>query len=263
VRQQITLLILVAELSACASFPTAHAWGQDATLSPGWEKVQPAAIDAARSPMTWAPLLAAGLLQIDNADENLSAWASDDTPIFGSRQTADTSSTDLMRASVGLYAVTALATPSGDEHWLENKAKGLGIGLAAEVTTAGLTEGFKTATGRQRPNGIGHSSFPSGHTSTAAVSATLASDTIDALNISQGSRIALKGLAAALTVGTAYARVEARQHFPSDVLAGAALGHFIGVFADEAFLGSEQRYRVLPMVDVSRSGFLIGINGHF
>ncbi|HKF96564.1 MAG TPA: phosphatase PAP2 family protein, partial [Gammaproteobacteria bacterium] len=166
-------------------------------------------------------------------------------------------------ASVGLYAVTALATPSGDEHWLENKAKGLGIGLAAEVTTAGLTEGFKTATGRQRPNGIGHSSFPSGHTSTAAVSATLASDTIDALNISQGSRIALKGLAAALTVGTAYARVEARQHFPSDVLAGAALGHFIGVFADEAFLGSEQRYRVLPMVDVSRSGFLIGINGHF
>jgi hypothetical protein len=137
--RQITFLILVAELSACANFSIGHAWGQDATLLPGWEKVQTAAIDAARSPMTWAPLLAAGLLQIDNADENLSDWASDDTPIFGSRQTADTISTDLMRASVGLYAVTALAAPSGDEHWLKNKAKGLGIGFAAELTTAGLS----------------------------------------------------------------------------------------------------------------------------
>jgi hypothetical protein len=137
--QRITVPILVAYLSGCTTLPHGHACGQDATLLPGWEKVQTAAIDAARSPMTWAPLLAAGLLQIDNADENLSDWASDDTPIFGSRQTADTISTDLMRASVGLYAVTALATPSGDEHWLENKAKGLGIGFTAELTTAGLS----------------------------------------------------------------------------------------------------------------------------
>jgi membrane-associated phospholipid phosphatase len=261
--QRANYLIFIAALPACTTLPNGHAWGQDATLLPGWEKVQTAAIDAARSPMTWAPLLAAGLLQIDNADENLSDWAADDTPIFGSRQTADTISTDLMRASVGLYAVTALATPSGDEHWLENKAKGLGIGFAAELTTDALTDGIKAATDRQRPNGLGHSSFPSGHASAAAVSATLASDNIDTLHISQGSRLALKGLAAAFTVGTAYARVEARQHFPSDVLAGAALGHFIGGFADGAFLGVEQRYRVLPMMDVSRSGFLVGINGHF
>ena len=145
----------------------------------------------------------------------------------------------------------------------ENKAKGFGVGLAAELTTDELTEVLKTVTGRLRPNGIGHSSFPFGHASTAAVSGTLASDNIDSLNISQGSRLALEGLAAALTVGTAYARVEARQHFPSDVLAGAALGHFIGGFADGAFLGVEQRYRILPMVDVSRSGFLVGINGQF
>jgi hypothetical protein len=137
--QRANYLIFIAALPACTTLPNGHAWGQDATLLPGWEKVQTAAIDAARSPMTWAPLLAAGLLQIDNADENLSDWASDDTPIFGSRQTADTISTDLMRASVGLYAVTALATSSGDVHWLKNKAKGLGIGFTAELTTAGLS----------------------------------------------------------------------------------------------------------------------------
>jgi len=83
------------------------------------------------------------------------------------------------------------------------------------------------------------------------------------LNISQGSRIALKGLAAALTVGNACARVEARQHFPSDVLAGAALGHFIGGIADGAFLGIEEGYQVVPTVDVSQHGFLVGISGRF
>jgi hypothetical protein len=120
----------------------------------------------------------------------------------------------LQRASIGLYVLTALAAPSGDEYWLENKAKELGIGLAAELTTAYITEGLRTATGRQRPNGIRHSSFLSGHTSTAAVSATLAADNIDTLQIPASGRIALKGLGAGLAVGTAYARVEAKEHFP-------------------------------------------------
>jgi len=261
--QRIIIPIFIVYLSGCATLHNGHGWGQDTTLSPGWESVQAAAIDAARSPITWAPLLAAGLLQIENADQNLSDWAADDTPIFGSLQRADMVSTNLARASIGFYIFTALAAPSGDEQWLESKAKGLGVGFAAELITARLTEGLKTATDRQRPNGKGNSCFPSGHTSTAAVSATLANDNIDTLDIPQSARIGLKGVAAALTLGTAYARVEAQKHFPSDVLAGAALGHFIGVFADEAFLASEQRYRVLPMVDVSRSGFLFGISGHF
>lgn len=261
--QRASFLIFIAALPACTTLPNGRGWGQDATWSPGWESVQTAAIDAARSPITWAPLLAAGLLQIDNADQNLSRWASDDTPIFGSQQSADTASTDLEFGTIGLYVVTALAAPSGDEQRLENKATGIGVGLAAELTTAGITQGLKTATGRQRPNGIGHSSFPSGHASTAAVSATLATDNIDALDIPQSARIALKGLAAGLTVGTAYARVEAQKHFPSDVLAGAALGHFIGVLADKAFLNADQKYQLLPTVEVSRSGLLLSISGRF
>ena len=115
----------------------------------------------------------------------------------------------------------------------------------------------------KRANGIGHSSFPSGHASTAAVSATLAADNIDTLQILASGRIALEGLGAGLAVGTAYARVEAKKHFPSDVLVGAALGHFIGVFANEAFLGIDRPYQFSPNVDVSKDGFLIGINGGF
>ncbi len=44
----------------------------------------------------------------------------------------------------------------------------------------------------------------------------------------------------ALAVGTSWARVEANAHFPSDVLAGYALGHFISSFIHDAFLGLDQ-----------------------
>jgi hypothetical protein len=46
----------------------------------------------------------------------------------------------------------------------------------------------------------------------------------------------------------AWARVEGAKHFPSDVLAGAALGYFITAFIHDAFLG-------LP--DEDRFGFVI------
>ena len=36
---------------------------------------------------------------------------------------------------------------------------------------------------------------------------------------------------------TAWARVEANQHYPSDVLVGLGLGHFMGSFFTHAFLG--------------------------
>jgi membrane-associated phospholipid phosphatase len=261
--QRTSLLSLIAVLPACATLPNGHGWGQDATLSPGWERMQTAVIEAASSPITWVPLVAAGLLQIDNVDHNLSRLASDNTPIFGSQQTADTISTGLMGASIGLYVATALPAPSGEEQWLANKAKEFGVGLGAQLTAAYITEGLKTTTGRQRPDERDHSSFPSGHASTAAVSATLAADNIDTLQIPASGRIALKGLGAGLAVGTAYARVEAKKHFTSDVLVGAALGHFIGVFANEAFLGIDRPYQFSPNVYVSRDSFLIGINGRF
>ena len=41
----------------------------------------------------------------------------------------------------------------------------------------------------------------------------------------------------AIAVGTAWARVEGKVHFPSDILSGTAPGHFIAVFINIAFMG--------------------------
>jgi membrane-associated phospholipid phosphatase len=45
---------------------------------------------------------------------------------------------------------------------------------------------------------------------------------------------------AALTYGTAWARVESGYHFPSDTLVGVSLGNFNGAFFNDAFLGIER-----------------------
>jgi hypothetical protein len=40
-----------------------------------------------------------------------------------------------------------------------------------------------------------------------------------------------------LASATAWARVEANEHWLSDVLAGAAVGYFLGSFVHDAFMG--------------------------
>ncbi len=182
--------------------------------------------------------------------------------MFGSRQNAQSASNVMLGMSAVLYGVTALAAPSYQENWYPNKAKGLAVGVGAALATEGVVAGLKKGVGRQRPDNSGNDSFPSGHAALTAVSATMTDRTIDTLPISGTSQFALKSLAVGLSVGTDYARVEARKHYPSDVLVGAAIGHFMGVFADEAFLGLSPDHFV-PTVNLSRHGGTVGFEGSF
>ena len=66
-----------------------------------------------------------------------------------------------------------------------------------------------------------------------------------------------------LAAGTAWARVEAKKHFPSDVLAGAALGNFIASFVHDAFLGLADDRKIALWVAPSRRGLRIGMGFDF
>jgi membrane-associated phospholipid phosphatase len=66
-----------------------------------------------------------------------------------------------------------------------------------------------------------------------------------------------------LTAATAWARLEANQHFPSDVLAGVALGHFFGAFFTDAFLGIEDSNKVLVLFELSRDGYVMTVRFGF
>lgn len=226
-------------LCSCGTLPNGRGWGQDATIKPGWEAIRESAVRAAKSPYTWAPLAGALLLQIDDWDEDISDWAADKTPLFGSQNSARNASDTLRNLSVAALIVTTLATPSGESSndWLAAKGKGLAVAAAANLLNGETTTGLKNWSDRTRPDGSSDSSFPSGHSSVAAVNATLAARNLQSIDLGANYRRAMRIGFGVFAGGAAWARVEAKVHFPSDVLVGAALGHFIGAFINDAFLG--------------------------
>ena len=250
-------LCLFCFLSGCSALANGSGWGQNATLTPGWERVGSAAKSAALAPGTWAPAAGALALQIGHADKNLQEWAAKNNPVFGSQQNADRMSDRLLRASGALWLGSGLATPSGNEEgeWFQNKAQGIGVQMGAGVLLRSTVGVLKDATKRERPNGLGASSFPSYHASNTSLFNTMAAKNIEHLgwsgNAVENTRIGL----GTLTAAASWARVEANQHYPSDVLAGIALGHFFGAFFTDAFLGIDDPNQALVLFEPSRDGY--------
>jgi len=238
----LALVILVSIgylLCGCSTLSNGRGWGQDATLKPGWEAVRESAVRAAKSPYTWAPLAGAAILQINDWDSELADWASENTPVFGSQQSARDASGVLKDISAAAWLVTALATPSGDSsgEWLAAKSKGIAVGAAASLLTGGITSAVKNWSDRTRPDGSDNDSFPSGHSSSAAAYATLAARNVQSIDMGPNLRKTMEIGFGVIAAGTAWARVEGGVHYPSDVLAGMALGHFVAAFINDAFMG--------------------------
>lgn len=252
----ILLILTLVMLNGCGTLSNGRNWGQDATWNPGWAKIKDAAIDAALSPETWGPAAGALVLQIDDMDERISDWASEKTPVFGSRENADKWSDYLRNASGASYFLTTLLTPSGNDplEWSAAKLKGFAVGATALYVSGGITTFLKDRTERTRPDGSDTRSFPSGHSTSSSSLTTLSRRNISSISMSPGCRrvsnLALYGIAA----GTAWARVEAEKHYPSDVLAGYAIGHFTSAVINDAFLGLDGEEGISLIVEPSRHG---------
>jgi membrane-associated phospholipid phosphatase len=258
------IVFSVSVFCGCGTLPNGKGWGEDATISPGWDKVGKAAYSSMVSPFTWLPVAGAAILQIDNWDKNISKWATDKTPVFGSQQNADNWSNYLLYTSGALYGTTALLAPSrvqaGD--WVTDKMKGFIVGGAAVGLSEGVVGGLQPALNRERPNGSPQS-FPSGHATAAASFSTLAAKNIGTMQLARSAEIAADSGLVLLTAGTAWARVEAKRHYPADILAGMAIGHFISAFVNDAFLGLDNSRGVVPDAELSKNGFLLSVKGSF
>ncbi|MCF7848472.1 MAG: phosphatase PAP2 family protein [Kiritimatiellales bacterium] len=246
--------------------PNGRGWGQDATLLPGWDRVGKAAMNAVSSPHVWIPTGAALLLQIDDADERISDWAAEETPVFGSSVGADDVSDALVYSTVVAYGATVLATPSGDTRsgWSGSKLKGVGVGLGAIGFADVTTQVLKNATERRRPNDENDKSFPSSHAAIAAVTTMLAYQNTDFLPIQGWSKTTFKTVVLIVPYASGWARVEAEKHYPADVLAGVAIGNFFAVFFNDAFLGIDSADDMQVAIDyVPGNAFTIGLSWRF
>ncbi|HUT47682.1 MAG TPA: phosphatase PAP2 family protein [Sedimentisphaerales bacterium] len=232
------VILILFFVAGCGTLPNGRRWGQDAFFPVDADRVSRAAHDAFFSSNTLVPLASALVLSIDDFDERVSDWAVKHNPVFGSEANARDAS-DYLRTTLRAEAIiTAIATPSGDvpEQWMVSKAKGLGVELAAIGATSGVTDLLKVSTDRTRPDKSGDRSFPSGHASGTFSYMTFANRNINSIDMPQALKPPLKIGNFLLASGVAWARVEGQRHYPSDVLAGAALGHFLTAFIHDAFM---------------------------
>lgn len=204
------------------------------------------------------------VLRIDNWDQTISNWASDKTPIFGSRANANNWSNYLLYTAGTVYVTTSLLTPSGGQssEWMTDKMKGLIAGGAAVGLAEGAVSILQPALNRVRPDGSPQS-FPSGHATAASSLSTLASKNVGAMHLTRRAEIAADSGLVLITAGTAWARVEAKRHYPGDILAGTAIGHFISSFVNDAFLGLDDSRGIAPDAELSKNGFVLSVKGTY
>jgi membrane-associated phospholipid phosphatase len=113
-------------------------------------------------------------------------------------------------------SVLAVALPAGAAAGalIAKDHQGLGQLALAYGSTMAVVYILKPLVDRTRPNG-GSQSFPSGHTASAFAGAAF-------VQMRYGWKLGLPCYAAAAFVG--YSRVESKNHYTSDVVAGGALG---------------------------------------
>lgn len=213
-------------------------------------------VEAMRDPATWGPAAGALLIAASGYDSAIADWAVRETPIFGSPERALRASTDLRTAThIGMLAIVMLTPGQGD---LSDKTRGWIVRNSAPfaaVNTAGL---LKRATGRTRPDGSDRMAFPSGHSTLAFGYAAIGSQSLDQLHLSKPVRIGLRTGLTTLAAGSAWARVEAGVHYPTDVLAGAALGNFVAVFINEAIGNTKGDMKLSLHLGRQEAGVMLG-----
>ena len=102
--------------------------------------------------------------------------------------------------------------------------------------TEGVTYGLKYTVNETRPNGGSHS-FPSAHTSVSFCGAEF-------IRKRYGWELGIPAYAAASFV--AYSRVEANEHYPHDVIAGAAIGILSSFILTTPYKGWEVKTEAGP-----------------
>ena len=231
-------------LTSCASID-GPGFGDGASLTPGFERFKQKFFKTVRRPELWGPLAAAVVLQVDDMDSRLAKSIHEDKPLFGSTQNARDASDDLRELTKINYLGTAIVAPVGNnENWLGTKSKLLIAELAGVSTTQSITGRLKDSTERERPDDSNYGSFPSGHASKASVQAQFAIINTRHLPLQENTKRLMNIGFNSLSIGTAWSRIEAEKHYPSDVLAGWALGYFIAEMTSVFIEGEAQQSQI-------------------
>ena len=243
-------------LAGAAAYPSTAAAEKKKSFWPRGSAWSQAARRGLRDPGTWAPAAAAAAIAIGGWDQQISDWAVENTPVFGSIEAADEWSDRLAVAGdVGMIA-TALSIHAESRPW-HLRGKTLLVEETGVLAALSVTSVLKSATDRERPDESDQRSFPSGHATRAFAYAAASRRNLSATRLSRGWQLGIGAGLETLAAGTAWARVEGQDHFPTDVLVGAAVGNYVALLFHDAFLGAPERALVSVDANPKRPSLLV------
>ncbi len=223
-RRLFLMIIAILSTSGCATT------GENGV----WPRLVASSQSSIEQKSVWVPLAVAAVFASTSADREVSEWAIEHQPVFGSVDNAIDWSDWLSNGVVATALITSFMRRDDDNQPLTADALALSSAYA-------FSAGIKRVADRTRPDNKDDLSFPSRHATWAFCGAQIAARNLSALETPnvQAIQAGMYTLASA----SAWARIEAARHYPSDVLAGAAIGHFFAGTAN-AFLENRENITV-------------------
>ena len=256
--KSLIIIMTLIFLSSCSLIKKKGTWGKDALWPLKGSRISEAFKKNITSAHVWAPAVAAGTIHWAGWDGKISDWAYDNNVLFDNH--TDSSSWSDTMNNILKYEmwIAPLLTPSQDEEsslkaWAWRKGKGyVAIGLATR--TADLSHDvISKYSKRLRPNRENNLSFPSGHATQAGARNMMISKNLDAIDMNKYLRTGLKTINTGLAGTVLLARIEAKRHYPSDVLMGYSLGSFFSGFVYDSLMNYDPEHpesvSVLPAKD--------------
>lgn len=216
-------------------------------LMPGGDGWRESAVRSLKAPAVWVPAVAA--VAVHGADREISDSATRGTKVFGTTDDAEHFSDQGRDALFGFALLSSAVRVADDDEpaqQLQRQALALSFSAAGSL---GTTVWLKDSVQRARPTGDGDDSFPSGHTAAAFLYAGHASSNFREIEWLDDQQWAVDTLLYGSAAGVAWARIEAGKHFPSDVLAGAALSNYFTRWARYLWLKEDNdpgQFAIVP-----------------
>lgn len=254
--KQGVLLIFLFMTVSCSILKKEGQWGTKAGFPVKGERILYALKKNVSSPHFWAPLASAGIISVSGLDGTLSKFASESHLLTSDHESTDKLSDRLNTIlEIERYASIFVASSwNEDDGWGGYALSKLRGGVVTELSarsTKPANDSLRSFIHRRRPDHSDHRSLPSGHATEASTSRALIARNLDSSRIDESAKKVVNAVNGAITGAVMWARVEARRHYPSDVLAGYSVGYFVSsvIYDSLMNLESNQTFSFIPMKD--------------
>lgn len=236
------LLFVIFLLPSCALIKREGKWGKKAIYPLSMENVKRSFVKQVKSPHVWGPLAGAAVISGLEYDKKISRWATERHPIYGSEKNASHYSDLLSDGLLFETYASIFITPSWDGSYGDyflSKGKGAVVTYFSVNLAEDFNNNIRKPVSRMRPNKSDRRSFPSGHATRTGASNAVLQRNIDAANLGESATTSLHWVNGISAAGMMWSRVEAKAHYPTDVLVGYSLGYFVSGFIFDVFMNLE------------------------